>query len=182
MAPGRQGRRKGRAQRILIFRSRISGFPNPVRGDRRPVSAWSARFHCQSSCCCPSRQQRYRLFPRGVFDSGSNGRATTPIVVTSLDSRDELGFSPPPGAAVRVYLRARLPQVAAQAICQDMKPTSRLAKRLRLGKTVSSSASPRPNHRERVAAYSSVEVVGMNRPVGDEPPSVSSGPPSARVG
>ncbi len=50
------------------------------------------------------------------------------------------------------------------------------------GKTAGRSPGESPYQEASVAAYCSTEVVGIQRPRGLEPPSVSSGPPSASVG
>ena len=50
------------------------------------------------------------------------------------------------------------------------------------GKTTPRSVSSRPNQRASVPAYCSTPVVGSQRPRGFDPPSISSGPPSCKVG
>src|SRR6185436_17667448 len=64
----------------------------------------------------------------------------------------------------------------------SMKGMVGLAKRPIKGKTAVRSVEDKPYHVASVAAYCSTEVVGIQRPRGLEPPSVSSGPPNANVG
>src|ERR1700680_308174 len=66
------------------------------------------------------------------------------------------------------------PDTAQPAI---MKPRSGWLKRPRFGNTVGMSAALTPNHLARVDAYSSTEVVGIQRPS-----PVSSGPLMTSVG
>src|SRR6185503_9806610 len=61
-------------------------------------------------------------------------------------------------------------------------PRFEVAKRPIRGNTAGKSALDKPYQFARVAAYCSTEVVGIQRPRGFDPPSVSSGPPSRSVG
>lgn len=61
-------------------------------------------------------------------------------------------------------------------------PKFEVAKRLTKGKTVEICEPDNPNQEASVAPYCSMEVVGIQRPRGFEPESVSSGPPKASVG
>src|SRR5262249_61763546 len=61
-------------------------------------------------------------------------------------------------------------------------PRFGVAKRSINGNTAKRSAGDKPYQVASVAAYCSTDVVGIQRPRGFDPPSVSSGPPSANVG
>src|SRR5687768_7637508 len=76
-----------------------------------------------------------------------------------------------------------LPQVVLTSMpSYAKKPRSEVEKRLIRGNTADKSAVDKPYHVARVAAYCSTEVVGIQRPRGFDPPSVSSGPPRRNVG